>query len=124
MHTPGTVHFPAFFTSLPKISRLPALVAGFTRVFTMHTPGTVHFPAFFTSLLTTPAKLSKSLDTSVFFNSVSSAKAWASPPLDKALAPFIAFIAFIGAMAGSTKRRSQRERRSGAKVGGGGLEPK
>merc|ERR1712061_4109 len=36
-------------TILPKISLLPALVAGFRRVLIMHKPGIVHFPFFFTS---------------------------------------------------------------------------
>merc|ERR1719476_337089 len=35
---------------LPKISLLPAFVAGLTRVLTMATPGMVNFPVFFTSL--------------------------------------------------------------------------
>merc|ERR1712025_384153 len=41
-------------TSLPNIMRLPAFVAGFTRVLTMHTPGTTNLPAFFTCVWATP----------------------------------------------------------------------
>merc|ERR1719481_2397267 len=94
----------ATVTTLPNISRLPAWVAGFTRVLIMQMPGMVHFPAFFTSLVATLLRLSRTLDTSDFFNSVSSASAWAKAPLVKAfpcfIPAFIALIAFIGAMAG------------------------
>merc|ERR1719454_880493 len=41
--------FALTITILPKISLLPALVAGFKRVLIMHKPGIVHFPVFFTS---------------------------------------------------------------------------
>merc|ERR1740121_318619 len=58
----------------------------------------VHFPAFFTSFVATLARVSRTLDTSDFFNSVPSASACARAPLLIAL-PL--FIAFIGAMAAS-----------------------
>merc|ERR1712137_1022011 len=54
-------------TVLPNISRLPALVAGFTRVLIMQRPGTVTFPAFFTSFVATAAKLPKTFMHSLFF---------------------------------------------------------
>eukprot|EP00446_Apocalathium_sp_SHHI-4_P051083 CAMPEP_0177370176 /NCGR_PEP_ID=MMETSP0368-20130122/41841_1 /TAXON_ID=447022 ORGANISM="Scrippsiella hangoei-like, Strain SHHI-4" /NCGR_SAMPLE_ID=MMETSP0368 /ASSEMBLY_ACC=CAM_ASM_000363 /LENGTH=49 /DNA_ID= /DNA_START= /DNA_END= /DNA_ORIENTATION= len=44
-------------TTLPKISRLPAVVAGFKRVLTMQMPGRVTLPIFFTSAVTTSARL-------------------------------------------------------------------
>merc|ERR1719504_354874 len=91
-------------TTLPNISRLPAFVAGFTRVLIMHNPGMVALPALFTCLVATAAKLSMTATTSLFFNSVSLAMASARPPLDNALPDaFIAFIAFIalGAILGS-----------------------
>merc|ERR1719167_385191 len=104
--------FALTMTILPKISRLPAFVAGFTRVFTMHTPGTLHFPTFFTSLPTRPARLSRTFDTSFLFSSVSSARVWAITPFVMALPPF-AFIAFIGAMAGSGERSCEVKARGG-----------
>merc|ERR1712228_735801 len=42
-------------TILPKISLLPAFVAGFRRVLIMHKPGIVHLPTFFTSFVATVA---------------------------------------------------------------------
>merc|ERR1719277_1297222 len=39
--------FAFTITILPKISLLPALVAGFRRVLIMHRPGIVHLPVFF-----------------------------------------------------------------------------
>merc|ERR1719204_2812409 len=94
-------------TIFPKISLLPALVAGFRRVLIMHKPGIVHFPLFFTSLDATLARVSKTLVTCVFFSSVPSARACASAPLLIGLPPFIAFIAFIGAIAASEVRQGQ-----------------
>merc|ERR1719446_94321 len=88
-------------TTWPNISRLPAFVAGFVRVFTMQSPGMVTFPALLTCLVATEARLSKTFMQSLFFSSVSVAMASAKPPLDKALAaPFIAFIG-LGAMVAS-----------------------
>merc|ERR1719223_1352335 len=83
-------------TTLPNISRLPAFVAGFTRVLTMTKPGMVTLPTFFTCSVATAARLSMTDTTSFLFNSVSAAMASARPPLDKTLPDaFIAFIAFI-----------------------------
>merc|ERR1719393_1240779 len=86
-------------TIFPKIFLLPALVAGFRRVLIMHRPGIVHFPAFFTSCVATLVRVSRTLVTCDFFNSVPSARACAKAPLLIGVPPFIAFIAFIGAMA-------------------------
>merc|ERR1712217_270109 len=54
---------------LPKISRFPALVAGFKRVLTMQTPGMVNLPLFFTSVAAIVAKVSSNLEPCDFFNS-------------------------------------------------------
>merc|ERR1719453_1159669 len=67
-------------TVLPNISRLPAFVAGFTRVLIMHTPGTMNLP-FFTSAAATEARLFKTFMQSDFLTSVSAASASAMPPL-------------------------------------------
>merc|ERR1719265_1222940 len=85
-------------TSFPKAILLPAFCAGLWRVFTMHTPGIVNLPVDFTSLLTKVARASSTLLASDFFISQEVPRASAMAPFDKALAPFIAFIAFIGAM--------------------------
>merc|ERR1719463_278228 len=85
-------------TSLPNAILLPAFCAGLCRVFTMHTPGIVNLPVDFTSLPTNVARASSTLLASDFFISQEVPKASAMAPFDKALAPFIAFIAFIGAI--------------------------
>merc|ERR1719188_723332 len=93
--------FAFTMVSFPKISLLPALVAGFTRVLIITNPGMVNLPLFFTSLVATSAKLSSTLFTTAGFCSVAAASAAAMPLFDKA-APALAafFIAFIaGAMA-------------------------
>merc|ERR1712203_332991 len=64
-------------TTLPKISFLPALVAGLRRVLIMHKPGIVTFPVFFTSEVATLASVSSTFVTCVFFSSVPSARACA-----------------------------------------------
>merc|ERR1719391_1493437 len=98
--------FAFTITPFPKTSRLPAFVAGFSRVFTMHSPGSTNLPAFFTSFVATPARLLITFMHSDFFSSVSEAKASAKPPLVMGFAPdFIAFIAFIGAMVARRKTR-------------------
>merc|ERR1719229_1867411 len=102
--------FAFTITTLPKISLLPALVAGFTRVLIMHTPGIVHFPALFTSRVATLARLSRIFDTSDFFSSVASANSCARAPLLSAVIAFMPlFIAFIGAMAALTTRGMARK---------------
>merc|ERR1719356_321351 len=99
--------FALTITILPKISFLPALVAGFKRVLIMHKPGIVHFPVFFTSRCATLARVSSTLVTCVFLSSVPSANACANAPLLNGLPPFmLPFIAFIGAMATSVVRNA------------------
>merc|ERR1719291_1487395 len=92
------------------MSRLPAFVAGFLRVFTMTKPGMTNFPAFFTCFAPMLARASRTLEQSDFFNSVSAARASAIPPLDRertaafmAFIDFMAFIAFIGSAASSSE---------------------
>merc|ERR1719464_2159069 len=82
---------------LPKISLLPALVAGFTRVLMRHRPGRVKTPAFFTSAVASAAISARTLAATDFFSSHLAATASAMAPLVMALPP--AFIAFMGAMA-------------------------
>merc|ERR1719323_1019641 len=67
--------FALTITTFPKTSFLPALVAGFRRVFTIATPGIVNFPVFFTSFAATSARLLSTLVQSDFFNSVAVAMA-------------------------------------------------
>merc|ERR1712050_599906 len=55
-----TIFFAGFaltMTTLPKISLLPALVAGLVRVFKRHNPGIANTPVFFTSFVATSARL-------------------------------------------------------------------
>merc|ERR1719150_3463935 len=107
MQRPGITNLPALFTTvlaglaftittLPKTSLLPALVAGFKRVFTMQRPGITNLPALFTSLAATPARLLMTFMHSDLFSSVSSANARARPPFVIGFAA--AFITFMGAM--------------------------
>merc|ERR1739842_94715 len=56
-------------TILPKISLLPALVAGFTRVLIRHRPGMVKTPVFFTSAVAISAGLAMTLPATAFFSS-------------------------------------------------------
>merc|ERR1719468_814594 len=92
-------------TILPKISRLPALVAGFKRVFTMQTPGIVNLPSFFTCLAATSDKAPKTLLHCAFFKSQAVANWSAISVLEMDLAPFMAFIGAIAA-----KGRNMRAR--------------
>merc|ERR1719492_241209 len=85
-------------TSFPNITFLPALRAGFTLVFNVTRPGMVNLPVPTVSLAPTSARESNILDTTLFFISIAVATASARPPLVMGLPPFIAFIAFIGAM--------------------------
>merc|ERR1719382_1774152 len=79
---------------LPKISLLPALVAGFMRVLMRHSPGKEKMPAFFTSAVAISARLLMTLEARDFFSSHFVATASAMAPLVMALLP--AF--FMGAM--------------------------
>merc|ERR1711941_239336 len=54
---------------LPKISLLPALVAGFMRVLMRHRPGTVKMPVFLTSAVAISARLLMPLAATDFFSS-------------------------------------------------------
>merc|ERR1719221_2095204 len=96
---------------LPKISLLPALVAGFMRVLMRQRPGRVKMPAFLTSAVPISARVLMTLAATVFFSSHCVATASAIAPLVMALPP--AFIAFMGAMveggARSTGVRAQED---------------
>merc|ERR1711944_115167 len=70
---------------LPKISLLPALVAGFMRVLMRQSPGTVKMPAFFTSAVAISARLLMTLEATDFFSSHCPARASAIAPLVMAL---------------------------------------
>merc|ERR1719219_742213 len=67
--------------TLPKISFLPALVAGFFLVLILQRPGRVKTPDFFTSAVATSAMLAKALRTSFFLISHEVATASARAPL-------------------------------------------
>merc|ERR1719415_21709 len=82
--------------TLPKISLLPALVAGFFLVLILQRPGRVKTPDFFTSAVAISARLAKALTTSFFFISHAVATASAKAPFVMA----VLFIAFaLGAIA-------------------------
>merc|ERR1719145_499221 len=83
-------------TTLPKTSRLPALVAGLVRIFSLQSPGIANTPAFFTFVVATSASESNTFAHTDFFSSHLVANASAIPPLVIDLAP--AFMVFIGAM--------------------------
>merc|ERR1719198_322482 len=95
--------FAATLTSLPNISLLPALVAGFFLVLIITKPGRTNFPALFTCAAPISARASMIFAHSAFFISQAVARASAMPPFARAfpaaLATFIAFIAFIAFMA-------------------------
>merc|ERR550525_2199108 len=80
---------------LPKISFLPALVAGFMRVLMRHKPGIVKMPVFFTSAVAISARLAITLMATDFFSSHAVARASAMAPLVMAVAAF-----FMGDMSG------------------------
>merc|ERR1719433_61955 len=82
--------------TLPKISLLPALVAGFFLVLILQRPGRVKTPDFFTSAVVTSAMLAKALKTSFFLISHEVATASAKAPFVMT-ALFIAFA--LGAIA-------------------------
>merc|ERR1719384_1505830 len=58
----------------------------------------VNFPVPTVSFVPTSAKESSILETTDFFSSIAVATTSARPPFVMGLPPFIAFIAFIGAM--------------------------
>merc|ERR1740116_273966 len=90
---------------LPKTSRLPALVAGFTRVLIRQRPGMLKTPAFLISLVAISARLSRTPTTVFFLSSQAVAMASARPPLDMALA--VAFFIALGAMTRDMKAAGQ-----------------
>merc|ERR1719359_2807031 len=96
--------FAATVTSLPNISRLPALVAGFFLVLIMIKPGSTNLPTLFTCVAPTSASASMIFEHSAFFISQAVARASAMAPFPRA-APaalglaFIGFFAFIAFMA-------------------------
>merc|ERR1719296_162549 len=73
--------FAFTITTLPKISLLPAFVAGLVRVLSLHRPGTVKAPAFFTSCVATCARRSRAFAHTDFLISQEAAKASAIPLL-------------------------------------------
>merc|ERR1719262_1697474 len=81
---------------LPKISFLPALVAGFMRVLMRHRPGMVKIPVFFTAAVATSARLAITLVAMDFFSSHLVARASAMAPLVMAVAFFMGAMAGIG----------------------------
>merc|ERR1719277_1677543 len=95
-----TTFFAGFaftITTLPKISLLPAFVAGFVLVLRRHKPGREKTPVFFTSVVAIPARLFSTAAHWDFFNSqaVASCSAMALFPMAFFAAPFMPF---IGAM--------------------------
>merc|ERR1712232_1188251 len=88
--------FALTLTILPKISLLPAFVAGLVRIFNLAKPGIANTPAFFTFAVATSASLSRRLAHCDFLRSPPAASASAIAPLDMALAfAFIAFMPFF-----------------------------
>merc|ERR1719231_304616 len=87
----------ATFTSLPNIVRMPAFVAGFTRVLMRQRPGMVKMPVFFTSLVAIVTRLLMILEHAACFNSCFVASSFDMAPLLMALAPaFADFMDFMG----------------------------
>merc|ERR1719190_201909 len=82
-------------TTFPKISLLPALIAGFVRIFNRAKPGTAKTPVFLTSFVATLARVLSNLDDNFCFNSHPFANAFASAPFVMAFAP-VFLAAFIG----------------------------
>merc|ERR1719378_1318596 len=90
-------------TILPKTSRLPALVAGLVRIFSLQSPGIAKMAAFFTLVVATSASESNTFAHTDFFSSHLVANASAIPPLVMDFAPV--FMVFIGAMLSKTLKR-------------------
>merc|ERR1719220_1850622 len=96
---------------LPKISRVPAFVAGLTRVLILQRPGTMKTPAAFTCAVATVARVSRSFVHCDFFTSVAVASASASAPFVMAFA-FIAGAFIAGAIFQKQGRLLTRRPRS------------
>merc|ERR1719352_283202 len=90
--------FAATVTSLPNMSRLPALVAGFFLVLIIIKPGSTNLPALFTCVAPTSASASMIFEHSAFFNSHAVVRASAMAPFPRA-APAALGLAFIGFLA-------------------------
>merc|ERR1719226_152227 len=69
-------------TTLPNISLLPALVAGFLRVLIIARPGMTNLPDFLTSPVPTLARVAKAVAATDFLISQASAMAAVRAPLD------------------------------------------
>merc|ERR1711972_877360 len=80
--------------TLPNISLLPALVAGFTRVLILHRPAMLKAPFFLTSAVTASARPAMYSRTIFGFTSHLVATAAINAPLLMAAFPFMAF--FMG----------------------------
>merc|ERR1719187_3208082 len=105
MHTPGITNLPFLNTS-----RLPAFVAGFTRVLTMHTPGITNLP-FLTSFDANSPRAASAFEAWERLISADCAMKSAIPLFGIAFTPFIAlaFIAFMGAMAATQTQIWRRD---------------
>merc|ERR1712187_288990 len=75
--TPFFAGFALTMHILPKISRLPAFVAGFVLVFSLQRPGNEKTPVLATSFAAMPAKALMALVVTPCFNSQDVAKALA-----------------------------------------------
>merc|ERR1719262_1380985 len=69
-------------TTLPKISRFPAFVAGFMRVLILHKPGREKAPLLTTSFVALSQRLPRIFMHAAFFSSHDSASASAMAPLE------------------------------------------
>merc|ERR1712050_781923 len=92
-----TTFFAGFaftITTLPKISLLPAFVAGFVLVFRRHKPGRAKTPVFFTSVVAIAARLANTCAHWDFFSSqaVASCSAMAPFPMAFFATAFMPFI--------------------------------
>merc|ERR1712187_34271 len=98
----ATKAFTTFFAGfalttyiLPKISRLPAFVAGFVLVFSLQSPGNEKTPVLVTSFVAISAKALMTLVQTFCFNSQEVAKDFAIPDFVMLFAAFgAAFMAF------------------------------
>merc|ERR1719439_234350 len=94
-----TIFFAGFALTmhiLPKISFLPALVAGFVRVLMRQRPGMVKMPVFFTSLVPMATKLLITAEHCFCFKSCSVAMAFVTAPFDMAFLPVFMAFDFMG----------------------------
>merc|ERR1719478_254770 len=91
--------FAATLTSLPNISRLPALVAGFFLVLIITKPGRTNLPALFTCVAPTSTSASTIFEHSDFFISEADARASAMAPFPRATPAALAFVGFLAFIA-------------------------